>query len=135
MNRIICERRAGHLEQLELRNLLAADFHLQLLHASDLEGGVEAIRDAPNFAAIVEGLEVDAAAQGVSSILLSAGDNFIPGPFFSVLSSCAEADRGSYLFKLVTGVENDVGTKTSTEKTGDGRPAIGIATESSIRRI
>ena len=56
---------------------------IQILHASDLEGGVEAVSDAPNFAAIVEALENDASGQGVSSLLLSAGDNYIPGPFFS----------------------------------------------------
>jgi 2',3'-cyclic-nucleotide 2'-phosphodiesterase (5'-nucleotidase family) len=30
-----------------------AQFELQILHASDLEGGVEAIDIAPNFAALV----------------------------------------------------------------------------------
>ncbi|MEO1194073.1 MAG: choice-of-anchor I family protein [Pseudomonadota bacterium] len=58
-------------------------FTLQILHASDLEGGVGAIENAPNFAAIVDALEQEAAADGVASILLSAGDNFIPGPFFN----------------------------------------------------
>ena len=62
-----------------------ASVKLQILHASDLEGGVGAIADAPNFAAIVEALEKSAAALdgGIPSILLSAGDNYIPGPFFS----------------------------------------------------
>ena len=56
-------------------------FRLQLLHASDLEGGVAAIDRAPNFAAIVDALEY---APGMgASITLSAGDNYIPGPFFS----------------------------------------------------
>ncbi|QGJ70231.1 Bifunctional metallophosphatase/5'-nucleotidase [Planctomycetales bacterium 10988] len=68
------------LEQLETRNLLTT---LQLLHASDLEGGVDAIDDAPNFAAIVEALEDDADTNGFASILLSAGDNYLSGPFFS----------------------------------------------------
>jgi len=40
-------------------------FTLQILHASDLEGGVEAIGDAPNFAAVVEALEMDADVQGI----------------------------------------------------------------------
>lgn len=60
-----------------------AQSRLQILHASDLEGGVNAIGDAPNFTAVVEGLEADASANGTASILLSAGDNYIPGPFFS----------------------------------------------------
>ncbi|MEM9445361.1 MAG: choice-of-anchor I family protein [Verrucomicrobiota bacterium] len=55
---------------------------LQILHASDLEGGVDAVKDAPNFAAVVESLETDATTHGYDSIILSAGDNYIPGPFF-----------------------------------------------------
>jgi 2',3'-cyclic-nucleotide 2'-phosphodiesterase (5'-nucleotidase family) len=61
---------------------LRAQFTLQILHASDLEGGVDAIERAPNFAAIVDNLEDDYA----NSITLSAGDNYIPGPFFSAAS-------------------------------------------------
>lgn len=66
-------------------------FKLQVLHASDLEGGVSAIADAPNFAAVVDALEQQASRLdgGIPSILLSAGDNYLPGPFFS-----AAADRG-----------------------------------------
>jgi 2',3'-cyclic-nucleotide 2'-phosphodiesterase (5'-nucleotidase family) len=63
-----------------------ADFRLQLLHASDLEGGVEALDRAPFFAAIADKLQQDAEA-GVNdvdaSLTVSAGDNYIPGPFFS----------------------------------------------------
>jgi YVTN family beta-propeller protein len=59
-------------------------FSFQLLHASDLEGGVEAIDRAPNFAAIVDALE-DAAGID-ASVTISAGDNYIPSPFFSAAS-------------------------------------------------
>ncbi|KAA5605620.1 bifunctional metallophosphatase/5'-nucleotidase [Roseospira marina] len=54
-------------------------FTFQLLHASDLEGGVDAIDRAANFAAIVDHF------QGTMSntLTLSAGDNVIPGPFFN----------------------------------------------------
>ena len=70
----------------------------QILHASDLEGGVGAIQDAPNFAAVVEGLERDAQNQGINSILLSAGDNYLPGPFFAAAgdSSVRETLQGVY---------------------------------------
>ena len=54
-------------------------FKLQILHASDLEGGVEAVERAGNFAAIVDYLE----DTHENSITLSAGDNFLSGPFFS----------------------------------------------------
>lgn len=56
-----------------------AQFTLQVLHASDLEGGVNAIGRAPNFAAIIDALE----EEQPNTIILSAGDNYIPGPFFS----------------------------------------------------
>ena len=54
-------------------------FKLQILHASDLEGGVEAVGRAANFAAIVDYLE----DTHENSITLSAGDNYLSGPFFS----------------------------------------------------
>jgi len=60
------------------------DYTLQVLHASDLEGGVEAISRAPNFAALVEYFENNTTADG--SILLSVGDNIIPGPFYNAAS-------------------------------------------------
>ncbi len=56
-----------------------AQFTLQVLHASDLEGGVDAIERAPNFAAIIDNLEDDYA----NTVILGAGDTYIPGPFFS----------------------------------------------------
>ncbi|WP_017324270.1 choice-of-anchor I family protein [Synechococcus sp. PCC 7336] len=59
-----------------------ANFTLQLLHASDLEGGVDAISAAPNFAALVSAFE----AEFENTITLSAGDNFISGPFFNAAS-------------------------------------------------
>lgn len=62
---------------------VTAQTTVQILHASDLEGGVQAIADAPRFAAVVQGLENAAASSGIPSLLLSAGDNYIPGPFFS----------------------------------------------------
>jgi alkaline phosphatase len=56
---------------------------IQILFASDLEGGIDALENAPNFAAIEDALEQDALLQGYASVTLSAGDNFIPGPFFN----------------------------------------------------
>lgn len=57
------------------------DYTLQVLHASDLEGGTQAIGRAPNFAALVEYYEDNNSADG--TVILSAGDNYIPGPFFN----------------------------------------------------
>lgn len=52
---------------------------LQILHASDLEGGVDVIQDAPNFAAIVDFLEDDTSVD--DTVILSGGDNIYPRPF------------------------------------------------------
>lgn len=68
-------------------------FSLQILHASDLEGGVDAVNRAANFAAIVDQLETDAANAGIGSILLSAGDNYIGGPFFSASGDFSVRDE------------------------------------------
>ncbi|MGF1512960.1 MAG: 5'-nucleotidase C-terminal domain-containing protein [Elainellaceae cyanobacterium] len=85
-------------------------FQLQILHASDLEGGVDAITSAPNFAAVEEFLETTVP----NSITLSGGDNYLPGPF-----SAAANDRDTFrdggvfnafyndLFGLTGGVDVD----------------------------
>jgi len=58
------------------------DYTLQILHASDLEGGVDAIGRAQNFAAIVDALE----DEYTNTVRISSGDNYIPGPFFNAAS-------------------------------------------------
>ena len=55
-------------------------YRLQILAASDLEGGVEAIENAPLFARLVEYFQE---TTGLPTLTLSAGDNVIPGPFFN----------------------------------------------------
>ncbi len=80
-------------------------FRLQLLHASDLEGGVDALDRAGNFAAIVDRLEDESDSEvdgtGIdASITLSAGDNYLPGPFFNA-SADAASFRDSGLFNDV----------------------------------
>ena len=61
-----------------LYDIEVPNYTLQILHASDLEGGVDAIDSAANFAAIVDKFE----DEYDNTITLSAGDNYIPGPFF-----------------------------------------------------
>jgi 2',3'-cyclic-nucleotide 2'-phosphodiesterase (5'-nucleotidase family) len=63
------------------QNISISDFvfTLQVLHASDFEAAVDAVADAPRFAAIVDTLEGTYA----NTIKLSSGDNYIPGPFLS----------------------------------------------------
>ena len=53
-------------------------YQLQILHASDWEGGLQASARAGNFAAIVDRLEDTTP----NSIMLSTGDSWIPSPFY-----------------------------------------------------
>lgn len=57
-------------------------FQLQILHASDFEAGLPALTDAVNFSTVVNALRDDYA----NTVILSSGDNYIPGPFFSASS-------------------------------------------------
>jgi 2',3'-cyclic-nucleotide 2'-phosphodiesterase (5'-nucleotidase family) len=54
-------------------------FQMQVLHSSDMESGLAAVTDAPNFAAVVDELE----ERHVNTLILSSGDNVLPGPFMS----------------------------------------------------
>jgi len=93
---------------------------LQILHTSDLEGGVDAIVDAPNFAAVVEGLEAEAAASDIPSILLSAGDNYLPGPFFSAAGDSSLRDT------LQTFYSDYFGAELGNVREGVGRIDISV---------
>lgn len=54
-------------------------FTLQLLHFSDGEAGLLASQTAPNLAALVDAFDDDYA----NTLILSGGDNFLPGPFMA----------------------------------------------------
>ncbi|MEC9431674.1 MAG: choice-of-anchor I family protein [Pseudomonadota bacterium] len=95
-------------------------FTLQILHASDLEGGIDAIENAPNFAAVVEALEADAAANSMASILLSAGDNFIPGPFFNAGGDVATTPALEGFYNALFGLIDEAALPGSADANGDG---------------
>ena len=77
-----------------------APYTLQILHASDWEGGIETIERAPNFAAIVDKLE----DQYVNSITLSSGDNFIPGPFTAAGTDPSVRDELASFYEQALGL-------------------------------
>ncbi|MGK7898614.1 MAG: bifunctional metallophosphatase/5'-nucleotidase [Xenococcus sp. (in: cyanobacteria)] len=52
-------------------------FTLQLLHASDIESGLQALEDFPRFSAVLNALKDDYP----NTLILSSGDNYIPSPF------------------------------------------------------
>ena len=56
-----------------------SNYQMQILHSGDMESGLAAVVDAPNYAAIVDRLE----DQHVNTLMLSSGDNTLPGPFLS----------------------------------------------------
>ena len=56
-----------------------SDYQMQILHSSDMESGLAAVVDAPNYAAIIDKLE----DQHSNTLILSSGDNTLPGPFLS----------------------------------------------------
>jgi len=57
----------------------AVTYTLQILHTGDPESGVEAVEDAPRFSAVLEALAPDYE----NTVILSSGDNWIPGPFYA----------------------------------------------------
>ncbi len=96
-----------------------SNFKLQLLHASDLEGGVDAIGNAPNFAAIVDYLE----DTHENTTLISAGDNYLPGPFFSASGDRSLRDSFNELYmELFPGID----PAAFNVREGGGRTDISI---------
>jgi|GEM_PF-644080 len=55
------------------------NYTLQVLHSSDMESSIDAVIDAPNFAAVMNKLEDTYA----NTVKLASGDCFIPSPFLS----------------------------------------------------
>lgn len=77
---VVANEISGSLSIIRLQfNIPPPRYTLQILHASDMEGGLDAPKDAPNFAAVIDKLEDEYA----NSVTLSSGDNFIPSPFLS----------------------------------------------------
>ncbi len=95
-------------------------FKLQILHASDLEGGLDAIRNAPNFAAIVDTFEKEAADQGFASVLISAGDNYIPGPFFNAGGDFSLTDTYEGFYNELFGLVDTSALNAAIDTNGDG---------------
>jgi len=68
-------------------------FMLQLLHFADVDGKPEALDNVENFSALVQGFKAQYPAQ---TILLSSGDNYIPGPrYFSAADASMQSILGA----------------------------------------
>lgn len=118
-------QRASDHDPLVASFTLSSNFTLQILHASDLEGGVDAIDRAANFAAITDKLE----DQFANTLILSAGDNYLPGPFFNAAGDQA-AFRDSGLFNDIYnqffGLPGTLGQQYAGLREGSGRVDISI---------
>ncbi len=56
---------------------------LQLLHAADMEGGIEALENAPRFSSVLNALKPEVE----NTVIIGAGDSYIPGPFFAAANN------------------------------------------------
>ena len=76
------------LAQINFANPMPTNFTLQLFHASDQEAGVPALDDIPRFSAVLnallqEDIDNDGVPGFANTLILSSGDAYIPGLFFS----------------------------------------------------
>ena len=77
-------------------------FQLQILHASDQEGGLPAIADAVGFSAVLNALEDDFD----NTLKLSSGDLYIAGPFLNAsIDVYGQAGIGDILINNALGFQ------------------------------
>ncbi len=93
-----------------------SDFQLQLLHSGDMESSVDAVMDAPNYAAVIDKLE----DEHLNTLILSSGDNILPGPF---LASGEDPSLQQVLRSTATSYWNG---NTTQIRPAIGRPDIAI---------
>lgn len=100
-------------------------YQLQLLHLSDAEAGLLATTTAPNLAALVDAFDDDYA----NTLILSGGDNFIPGPFLAAGTDPSVSlvhDKGSNFGAADIEILNRIGVEAST--VGNHEFDLGTAT-------
>ncbi len=73
------------------KNTSSAPLTLQILHASDLEAGLNAHVDVPAFSSVLAALATE---YPTNTLILSSGDNYIPGPFFNAGADPAAGFNG-----------------------------------------
>jgi phosphodiesterase/alkaline phosphatase D-like protein/2',3'-cyclic-nucleotide 2'-phosphodiesterase (5'-nucleotidase family) len=110
-------RHAGGLAAAEVDQ-----FKLQILHASDMEADASSVAAAPLFAALVDRLEDNAAAD--ASVTIAAGDCFIPGAFLSAGNDPTTKNALKSALGFAFGFDAS-GTQTDLRESA-GRPDIAI---------
>ena len=110
-------------------------FTLQLLHVSDMDGSVWALADVENFSAILDGFRRQLPN---NTLVLSSGDNYIPGPRYYAATAGAMAHvlgvpgegRGDIAFLNAMGFQaSAVGSHELDRGAGAFAAAIGSETE------
>ena len=110
-------------------------FTLQLLHVSDMDGSVWALADVENFSAILDGFRRQLPN---NTLVLSSGDNYIPGPRYYAATDGAMAHvlgvpgegRGDIAFLNAMGFQaSAVGSHELDRGAGAFAAAIGSETE------
>ncbi|HEY7803839.1 MAG TPA: hypothetical protein VIC30_05330, partial [Orrella sp.] len=86
---------------------MAENFVLQLLHHADFEGNTNALEDAPRLAALFD--HFDDTYVG-NTLKLSAGDNWIPSPWYN----SQEADQTALVMALQDAYETHFGLSEGT---------------------
>ena len=76
---------------IEVTRARSGNLSLQILHASDFEAGIASLDDAPNFSAVLNGLR---SQLPTNTLVLSSGDNYIPGAFFTASADPAAPFNG-----------------------------------------
>ncbi len=66
----------------------SAAFELQLLHFSDIDGGRDIVGNAPRFSALLDSFR---SQKPSNTLVLSSGDNWIPGPEYNIAEDDALA--------------------------------------------
>jgi len=89
-------------------------FKLQLLHTSDMEAGLDAIKNAPAAAAIIDSLE----NMYPNTLKLSGGDNYIPSPF---LNASSDATLRPAIVTANKSIFPDAGTAANNLRENFGR--------------
>ena len=77
--------------EIRVNRAQSSALSLQILHASDFEAGVPAFDDAPGFSSVLNSLR---AQFPTNTLVLSSGDNYIPGVFFNASADPAAPFNG-----------------------------------------
>ena len=125
------EARLEMMSRIESPDVVDPAFTLQILHAADMDSAVGALQNVENFSAILRGFR---SQYPNNTIILSSGDNYIPGPRYFAAGDDAAASvlgvpgngRGDIAFMNAMGFQaSAVGNHELDHGTGTFASIIG----------